>query len=233
MRIVTWNCRVGGFRQKASRVAVFRPDVLVVQEVENLDATTVFGGVEQPTFQHRTSAPQFPKRGTAVLSYTGTAIRHIDDDDAAFGFSRYEIQHAGVLFNLAAVWTWATKTNTDSYRQAHRGLIEHRAWAQQRPTVMLGDFNLTPSSGTKWADLQKLIDSAGLISAYHAKSREGFGAETRHTHFHLGRLDRTFHIDYCFVPREWKSRIVDVTVPEYAQWCDVSDHVPLIVDLAL
>jgi hypothetical protein len=53
MRLVTWNCRAGDFRRKAEAVAKLKPDVLVVQEVENIDAVLMFAGHDQPTFRHR------------------------------------------------------------------------------------------------------------------------------------------------------------------------------------
>ena len=236
MRIVTWNCRVGNFRGKAERIAALRPlpDVLVVQEVENLESVLLFAGEAQPKLHHRASSAAFARRGTGVFSYTGAQIQSVDEPGAPFGFNRYEVRCGELHFNLAAVWTWATKEKADSYRQAHKGLNDHAAWVGQRPTVMLGDFNMESGvSGKKWKELEELVKSFGFISAYHSKFKESFGAEKLHTHFHLGRSERAFHIDYCFVPKEWESRITNVEVPPYEQWAAVSDHVPLIVDLEL
>jgi exodeoxyribonuclease III len=234
MRLVTWNCRVGNFQQKAERIAALTPppDVLVVQEVENLDSVLLFGGASQPNFRHRTIDSRFPKRGTGVFSYTGAEITSVDEENAPFGFQRYEVRLTGLSFNLAAVWTWATKVSADSYRQAHQGLETHGDWLRQRPTVVLGDFNMNEAgSGGKWRQLRKLLDSFGLVSAYHTASGESFGAETQHTHFHKGDSQKPFHIDYCFIPSEWSQGIRGVNVPPHAEWRDVSDHVPLIVDL--
>lgn len=44
MRVITWNCRVGGFRKKANQIAPFRPDVLAVQEIEPLADVLLFAG---------------------------------------------------------------------------------------------------------------------------------------------------------------------------------------------
>lgn len=41
--LITWNCRVGGFRKKSAHIATYQPDVLAVQEVEPLDRV-VFAG---------------------------------------------------------------------------------------------------------------------------------------------------------------------------------------------
>jgi endonuclease/exonuclease/phosphatase family metal-dependent hydrolase len=42
-----------------------------------------------------------------------------------------------------------------------------------------------------------------------------------------------FHLDYCFLPEPWANRITNVEVGLHSDWNDISDHVPLIVDLAL
>ena len=42
------------------------------------------------------------------------------------------------------------------------------------------------------------------------------------------------HIDYAFIPDEWLPRLQDVSVGSKQEWIDsrLSDHVPLVVDLA-
>jgi hypothetical protein len=115
MRLVTWNCRVGGFKKKAARMAPDQPHILCVQEVEP---------VEQAAFDER--------RRPACC--------------------------------------WATSMRTP-------------------------------------------------------------GSEQRPTHFHLGKRDRPFHLDDCFVPADWASRITSVRVGGFSDWCAMSDYVPLVVDM--
>jgi endonuclease/exonuclease/phosphatase family metal-dependent hydrolase len=47
----------------------------------------------------------------------------------------------------------------------------------------------------------------------------------------LRNKDKGYHIDYCFVPKQ--STIERVAIGNYDEWKDLSDHRPLIVDLAL
>ncbi len=238
MRIVTWNCRIGGFRKKAKHVAPLRPDILAVQEVEPLDNVLLFDGECQPTFRERATCPAYPRRSLAMFSYTETEITTVDCPDpeniSTYAFRRYKAQKEQLTFNVAAVWTFATKINAKPYRQAHMGLMEHDKWIRQRPTVVLGDFNQSAIfKGDSWKTLMELVEPLGLVSAYHQYFGEQFGKETRWTHFHHGKELSKFHIDYCFLPAEWVPYIRKVEVGAYADWNKWSDHVPLIVDLDL
>lgn len=232
MRLVTWNCRIGGFHYKAKQVAPFKPDILVVQEVEPLDKVTVFSGDCQPTYRHRDGGPTKARRAIGVFSYTDIAIRSVDEAAPIYGFRRYEALYNGLAFNLIAVWTAATGIPGTSYRQAHEGLAKHALWIRERPTILIGDLNNNASfMGSSWRELRVLLDPLALESAYHHHFGEDFGAETRPTHFHHAKPDAPFHLDYCFVPRAWLPRIRNVQVGVLDP--TVSDHVPLIVDLEL
>jgi hypothetical protein len=84
MRLVTWNCRAGDFRRKAEAVAKLKPDVLVVQEVENIDSVLCSRARPAHVPPSRLRSSLSP-RGTAVFSYTGANIASVDAKDAPFG----------------------------------------------------------------------------------------------------------------------------------------------------
>jgi exonuclease III len=77
----------------------------------------------------------------------------------------------------------------------------------------------------------KLLDERGLVSAYHEYFHEPQGEESRHTMFFYRRRDRTFHLDYIFIPRVWASRLRTVEVGNCETWLKLSDHCPVVVDL--
>jgi exodeoxyribonuclease-3 len=103
--------------------------------------------------------------------------------------------------------------------------------------MVAGDFN---SSG-KWdkqcapdnhAKLVKFLGECGLVSAYHFKSGEDQdGKETQPTFHQSKNIEKPFHLDYIFLPRDWSSRIVGVEVGQYEPWLKHSDHCPITVDL--
>jgi exonuclease III len=235
MRLMTWNCRVGAFRKKAARTAPLNPDVLVIPEVERLEGELFLDGDRQPTFRDRVAKPGWP-RGTGVFSYTGVELRRaFDEADVVHGFAPYSARKEDFAFQVVAVWTFDTKVAATTYRQAHEGLRRHEQWIRQAPTVVLGDFNITAryKSGAAWRDLVDLLAPLDLTSAYHHVHRETPGQETHPTYFHKGREDDPWHIDFCFIPTAWVQRVTKVEVGRHAEWRDVSDHVPLIVDIDL
>ena len=235
MRLMTWNCQVGGFRRKGARAAALRPTVLVVPESENIDGEMVLAGDVQPTTRMWLGGTT-TKRGVGVLSYTGAAIhkaRRIGDPIDFF--VPLEVSADGVEFQVVAVWTAATTDRATRYRQADEGLDRYADWIRRRGTVVMGDFNNNASyaPGKKaWRELEDRLRPLGLVSAYHERFKEGFGAESRPTHYTHRTRERPFHLDYCFVPASWASRIEKVTVGKYDEWSDVSDHMPVIVDVS-
>jgi|688.fasta_scaffold389784_2 endonuclease/exonuclease/phosphatase family metal-dependent hydrolase len=225
MRIITWNCR-GGFRGKAKHIAEFKPDILAVQEVEPIaDIASISG--ERPTYFHR-EAPRPLRKSIGMLSYTDTKLTSID---LAHGIRRYQAQQGDKIFHVMAAWTSPTTIpEKKNYRQLHEALVLHEDWIRQRPTIVLGDFNQNAVfKGDGMSTLLELTNALGLVSAYHHFFGEEFGKETRPTHFHLGKEDKAFHLDYCFFPKDWK--IGQVQVGTFSEWGKISDHAPLIVDL--
>ena len=80
-------------------------------------------------------------------------------------------------------------------------------------------------------ELLGFVGELGLVSAYHELSGEAFGDESRSTRFHQRKPNPTFHIDYCFVPREWASRVTRIEIGTMTDWLPLSDHMPLILDI--
>lgn len=78
---------------------------------------------------------------------------------------------------------------------------------------------------------------AGLVSAYHEWSGEAAGAETIPTLYWRDRTEigRRFHIDYLFIPNGWRPLLRNVAIGSFAEWVGsgLSDHVPVVIDLAL
>ena len=228
MRILTWNC-CGAFRNKAQYIADLKPDIAAIQEVEPIDDKNALSG-KTATFWHR-NTPRPLRKSIGMVSYTKIKLAPID---TMLGVRRYEVELGSRVFHAMSVWTSVATRPKKDYHQLHDALgnPDVAALIRQRSTVVLGDFNLAPKFNG-WKSLIELTDSLGLESAYHHFFKEEFGQETRPTHFHRGKEDHRFHIDYCFLPKEWTNRITNVEVGTYEKWHQLSDHVPLIVDLDL
>lgn len=230
---MTWNCDRGGFRTKAARIAAMNPDVIAVQEVSRPDRAALrHSGTAQPTFRdHRENAP-YP-RSIGLYSYTGLRIEAADADAPMYEFRRYRaVTESETRFQVAAVWTASSKDPQAHYRQAIIGLTRYQDWIAAEPTVFLGDFNDNARNrSTNWPEIMQHLHDLGLVSAYHSHTGDEFGAETRSTFYPRRRSGGAWHIDYCFIPEQWMTKVRRVEVGGFDDWCDLSDHVPLTVDL--
>lgn len=102
------------------------------------------------------------------------------------------------------------------------------------PVVAAGDFNSNVQwdanrRGRNHTEVVRLLEGYGLISAYHAHHDERQGEETRPTYYFYRHQDKPFHIDYLFVPKDWK--LGSVEVGSFSEWGYLSDHVPVVGDL--
>jgi endonuclease/exonuclease/phosphatase family metal-dependent hydrolase len=235
MRFVTWNCHAGRFQDKATKVAELKPAILAVQEIEYFDHATKFLDVLDPSSREHCAAEGFPRRGFGMFSFGDIRLVPLDGSAPFSGFRRYEAAWGDHQINVVGVGPWATRSVSTSYRQAHEGLRANPEWIQLRETVILGDFNASGGFRSSrnvrnWKELLGLTNELGLISAYHEYTGESFGGEKLHTHFQRGS---DAHLDYCFIPQAWRSKIAKVTVGSSEEWRSLSDHMPLIVDIKL
>ena len=72
-----------------------------------------------------------------------------------------------------------------------------------------------------------MLKTKGLESAYHYVTGEKQGEETKPT-FHMHRkVEKTFHIDHCFIKPEM---IQSYEVLDRG-WLEISDHIPVVLEM--
>lgn len=141
-----------------------------------------------------------------------------------------------VSFNLLAVWA----QRRPSYVRAILSSLDHYGeFLRSAPSIVVGDFNSHP----RWdKDDQKANHSIlaarlraefGLVSAFHTFAERSGNVVEPATLYYQWKQDRGFHIDYCFFPESWASRLISVEIGNYQEWAKESDHRPLIVDFEL
>ena len=231
MRIVTWNCGMALLR-KAESLLALNPDIAVVQECSKKSVDDLRS--------HGLSGLWFGtnvNKGLAVLCGRGWNPEFVN---APFGkwVVPVRVHGAGVDFNLLAVWACPVGTKrADNYiGEVHRCLVKHAGWFRKATMVVAGDFN----SNVRWdrnrpgrnhTEVVRILESHGMISAYHSHHEEEQGAETRPTYYFYRHQDKPFHIDYVFAPKGW--RLGAVEVGSFQEWGHLSDHVPLVVDVRM
>lgn len=224
MRIVSWNSYRGECRKRAALLHPFQPDIAVLQEC---------GKPEQGTNQQCLWFGDRPIQGVGVVSFGPWTIEagpvDIEVTDSAYPV----IVRGPYEFNLLAVWT---KPRPTYVRALLNALCRYREFLQSKPSVIVGDFN----SHSRWDNkdpeanhsvlVKALEDEYGLTSAYHVKHGT---TEEKPTLYWYWRDDQPFHIDYCFIPKEWATILTSVEVGGFSEWARESDHRPLAVDIAL
>jgi endonuclease/exonuclease/phosphatase family metal-dependent hydrolase len=217
MRIATWNCARGPLAAKRAALAALAPDIVVLTEAS------------QPSAEQG-DVLWFGEGRFGVAFYARPPFKL-----RAFRTSRcvpcvYPVAVTGpIQFTLFGVWTWPAPT----YKKAFiNGFDAHERLTG--PAVVAGDFNGNvdfdrPRGRVTWAQCFDRLHARGLVSAYHAD--RPYGKEPDATHYFQWKVDRPFHLDYCFVPRQWS--IDAVSIGSYADWSRLSDHRPVTVDVRL
>lgn len=187
-----------------------------------------------------------PHKGLAVFAFNGYRARLADDYHPSLRWIAPVHVEGPTDCNLLAVWAQNASAGGIRKHQLgplRRALSRYKAFLGERPAVIAGDLN----SNTIWdkpgwrinhsTKVRILEESFGLVSAYHAVRGEAHGAETEPTLYWRDRTKDgpTYHIDYVFLPLPWIGKVRELSIGAFEPWCGagLSDHVPVVVDVAL
>jgi hypothetical protein len=233
MRIVVWNCKMAMAR-KRQHLYDLRPDIAVIPECfkESLELCLKEG------FDGRWFGDN-PLKGLGVVAARPLHIARTQKPRNRWVVP-LSISGGPRDFLLIAVWAMRVQgSEAKSYiGQVYEAVADNPQWFAGGQSILCGDFN----SNKIWDEKREtgnhsgvltLLQKHDLISAYHHFFSENQGEETRPTHYFWHRKDRPYHIDYIFLPRRWASRIKSVEVGKHAVWSNLSDHVPLCVEVTV
>jgi hypothetical protein len=227
VRLLTWNCCSGPLRTKLDAIAEFRADLAVIPECPRLPdepGRAIWFGVN-------------PHKGLGVIARPPWRIEPAPLSRRLPRWVR-PVQVSGpISFRLWAVWACGDRPHR-YVRGMHRTLDLRKRMFADGPNVVLGDFN----SHSFWdaehpedrnhSALVRRLEGFGLTSSYHTYFAEPHGAETRPTFFEYRHRHRPYHIDYCFIPSAWTSRLSSVILGDHATWARKSDHMPLVASVS-
>jgi len=174
------------------------------------------------------------------MSYTGLEFELYEGYDPSIQYC-IPIKVVGhTNFNVLAVWTMKHKNTERSYiGQVYQALNLYEDFVRNRDTIIIGDFNSNkqwdnnpPRIGNHSA-VVKMLKDMNLVSIYHEMCDEDHGSETQHTYFMSKKMERPYHIDYCFVPESWVARVKDFKISDFEEYKSLSDHVPIYVEFDL
>jgi hypothetical protein len=217
--------------RKAPRLLALRPDVAVVQECA---AKAELEGMVRVGWTGRLAS-----KGLAVFARPdlGAVVAKDIWDPTREWFLPVRVPALGL--DLLACWAMNHRGLEERPKKGRTGAaVEHyRDFLSSGRAILLGDLNDNVTWDTaRWpvfADLTAHLAGMDLVNLYHARSGERLGAESRGSLFFYRDVQRPYLIDHVFMPRTWLGRVAAFEVAPAADWLDVSDHVPVILDMVL
>ncbi len=238
MKLLTWNC-AGAFRKKTGPLASFQPDRAVIQECERPERLLF-----PPGFQPASTAwfgDPGAAKGVGVFGFAGLRAELATDVyEPAIRYCAPLRVTGAWNFHLVAIWAMpqANPRGQSYVGQICRALEAYAGFIHAQDTLLVGDFNSNqifdrrhrPCNHTT---VVEQLAQGGIVSLYHEYFHELHGQESRPTFYLTKKLERPFHLDYCFAPAHWCRLVSRLWVGDFADWRPWSDHCPLFVELDL
>lgn len=235
MRIVTWNCQ-GAFRKKADSILKLRPDILIIQECENLNKLGSLSLNHNDSYWYSDS----DRKGIAIFTFSDYKIELLPQFNPEFRFVLplriYNNEHS---FTLFAIWAMNNKENRVArYIGQVWFAINYYYKMFDSSTLLIGDFN----SNKIWdykdrvgshSDVVNKLHEYNIHSAYHKINNEEQGKETQPTFYLQRKLAKPYHIDYVFASSKLLDSIKRIEIGNVSDWLEISDHMPITVELDL
>ncbi len=176
-----------------------------------------------------------PNKGLGVFAFPGYSLERDESYDVRFKYFLPINISGHADCSLLAVWAFNGRTNgpTTSYgAETMSALDYYQNFMNTQNSVIAGDFNDSVvwdhhNKVCNFSAIASRLERTGLTSAYHKFMGVPFGSEPDKTlFFRKGPLE--YHIDYCFLPRQWN--LNEVSVGMRQQWIGISDHAPLAIN---
>jgi exonuclease III len=235
MRIIEWNSQ-GAFRKKNDKILSLRPDILIVSECES-ETKLRFGDLTpKPNDFFWTGDSE--NKGIGIFSFSDYRFEILKSYNPSFRhIIPLKVTGQDSSFLLFAIWAMDNKENPDARYIGQIWLaINYYSKLLSLPCILTGDFN----SNKIWdfkervgnhSNVVDFLEAKNVYSLYHKQTTENHGEETTPT-FHMYRkINKPYHIDYCFASDSIISQGFKISIENISNWSDLSDHVPMIVDL--
>lgn len=222
MRLATWNSQPGIARNWET-IEGFNADILTVQECEP-DAKAFVESYAGWTCEWQVGRH---RNGVAVLARDPYRIEDIEQSGRCYlstivaGPDSYRLRFVGF-------WAMTPISPEDDYPQQAKELIEGLP-GNEMGTVVAGDFNASSRNAQHVRNVASL-GARGLVNAYDAFYGAPAAYPGNHpTSYYQWKETQPHHMDYVFLPSNWK--IEDVQIGTFAAYSAMkrSDHMPVIV----
>ena len=234
MRLITWNCQ-GAFRKKADLILTYNPDILVVQECEHPDKYMYNKTNKKPDSQCWYGDNRH--KGICIHSFNDYKYELLPDFNPKFRYILpLRVTGPRKTFTLFAIWAMSNKENYEARYIGQVWLaINYYAELLRDATILIGDFN----SNKIWdykarvgdhSDVVNKLAENNIQSIYHRHFGMEQGKEIHPTFFLQRKLNKPYHIDYCFASIDILGKVQNVEIGTFERYSAFSDHVPLIIN---
>jgi len=243
MRLVTWNCCMA-LNRKFDALMRLRPDIAIICECAEPPRLARFGALNGLSADPVWIGTN-PNKGLAVFAYNGYGVRLSEPFYPTLRHIAPVHVTGPVECNLLAVWAQNGSAGVSRKHQLgplRRALMKYRRFLLERSAIVAGDFNNNvfwhrPGWRINHGNAVACLAKLGLVSAYHELKGEPQGSELVPTLYWRDRKKDgpSYHIDYVFLPAYMLTRVKELAIGTYEDWCGsgLSDHVPIVIDLDL
>ncbi|MDD4545643.1 MAG: hypothetical protein PHP27_07380 [Bacteroidales bacterium] len=233
MKVVTWNCN-GALRNKFEKLEKLDADIYIIQECEDPNKTMNKKYINWA--KNSLWIGDNKNKGLGIFAKEKIKISHLNwshkymEHDVKY-FLPFSIDNKS---NILALWNHKNHSPNFGYiGQLWKYLQVNKH--KMSNTIVIGDFN----SNTIWdewdrwwnhSDVVRELNEIGIDSVYHQVSKEKQGEETSPTFFLYRNIEKSYHIDYVFVPKHIMNNLVKFEIGSIDEWLKLSDHLPIICE---
>lgn len=229
--VVGWNANMAFTGAKAARLLALDPppDVAVIAECAR-DA-------QVPGLERVGWTGTLPKKGLGVFARPELKAAVDESFDPSHNWF-LPVRLAAIDVDVLAVWAMNHRAGAGPRRWRTRRALGHYAPMLARGrTIVIGDFN----DNLRWdsprypafAGTVDELGAKGYVSIHHALTGERPGAESAASLYWQRKRGQPYLVDYAFLPAAWLPRVASFEIGSADEWLEVSDHMPLALELAL
>lgn len=225
------------YRKKPNFILKEMPDILIVPECENQQRLSFGLHTNQPTdiFWYGDN----PHKGIGVFSYSDYKIKLLDNHNADFKYVLpLSVYNNKINLTIFAIWAQKPERHDCYTEQVWNAVHFYSNLLDNEYVILAGDFNSNsiwdrPKRIYNHTNLVDFLKTKNILSTYHHFHNQMQGHEKDKTLFMQRKIDRPYHIDYCFASLNLIDKLENVEVGAYEKWTTYSDHKPLIVNFNL
>lgn len=225
------------FSNKAEFILTEQPDILIVPECENHKNLSLGLYTKQASDFYWYG--DNPHKGIGIFSYGDLKIKLLDIHNPDFRYVLpLSVQDDKRDIIVFAIWAQKPQKHNFYSEQVWNAIHYYNDLLNNENVILIGDFN----SNSIWDNPKRIYNHTNIvdylkvkniISTYHYFHNQLHGAEKDSTFFLYRKVDKPYHIDYCFASSNLINKLIDVRVGDHETWTKYSDHVPLITTFDL